>query len=301
MTPHHAIGLVLALYNANVTTDWQRVAAASRFGVPIRAIIPVPHVSPPDPDWAPEYPSPDSYRSGVDMLKASGVEVYAYTHLRNLSQRCCQCCGNLSQFKAWVDTIQSTAAFDGVMLDNNDAPWSAPHENPNGINEMYRPAAEFVTSQGLGVWANGPHVSKDGAIRASSSAWAPYLAYSAFTTLFEMPVNDWLNYPSVNFSQNLAWPREKLGGYVLNIPDEPKKAAMAIERSLEVAVQRGLGWLYPTITCEHRTGSCTYAGLPTYWDEMINIFKRMNAGDAATAATVQLNKELHTSTVLVPV
>ena len=37
---NHKIGLVLALYNANVTTDWKTVAlAASK--IPIRAIVPV--------------------------------------------------------------------------------------------------------------------------------------------------------------------------------------------------------------------------------------------------------------------
>lgn len=32
-------------------------------------------VSPPDPAWAPDYPSAEAYRQGVDMLKAAGVEV----------------------------------------------------------------------------------------------------------------------------------------------------------------------------------------------------------------------------------
>ena len=46
------IGLVLALYNANTTTDWVRVAHAAQSGVPIRAILPVHGVVPPDPNWA---------------------------------------------------------------------------------------------------------------------------------------------------------------------------------------------------------------------------------------------------------
>ena len=50
-----AIGLLLALYNANVTTDWVTVANAAK-EIPVRVIIPVPGVSPPDPDWAPTYP-----------------------------------------------------------------------------------------------------------------------------------------------------------------------------------------------------------------------------------------------------
>lgn len=276
---HQFIGLVLALYNANVTTDWERVATAARSGVPIRAIVPVPQVSPPDPGWAPTYPSPSAYRAGVNMLKEAGVQVYAYTHLRNLSKSCCQCCGNLSKFESWIDIIRSTAAFDGVMLDNNDAPWSARNQNPNGISQMYRPAAEFVKRNGLGVWANGPHVSKDGTIHANARTWAPYLAYSEFTTLFEMSVNDWLKYPAVNFSLNLERPREMLGGYVVDIPNEPKKAATAIQRSLEAALERGLAWLYPTIACQHRTGSCTYAHLPSYFDVMISIFRRLNSNN----------------------
>ena len=43
------------------------------------------------------------------MLKHANIEVYAYTHLRNLSKPCCECCGNLSQFSNWVDIIKSTA------------------------------------------------------------------------------------------------------------------------------------------------------------------------------------------------
>ena len=103
-----AVGLLLALYNANVTTDWVAVARAAQ-RVPVRAIVPVKGVSPPDPDWAPDYPSEDAYRAGVAMLRSAGVEVYAYTHLRNISTKCCSCCGNLTQFEQWVDTIKSSA------------------------------------------------------------------------------------------------------------------------------------------------------------------------------------------------
>jgi len=41
---------------AQVTTDWVRVASAAR-RIPIRAIVPVKGVSPPDPSWPPDYPS----------------------------------------------------------------------------------------------------------------------------------------------------------------------------------------------------------------------------------------------------
>jgi hypothetical protein len=41
---------------AQVTTDWVRVASAAR-RIPIRAIVPVKSVSPPDPSWPPDYPS----------------------------------------------------------------------------------------------------------------------------------------------------------------------------------------------------------------------------------------------------
>ena len=277
MTPP-VIGLLLALYNANTTTDWVTVASAAK-RVPIRAIVPVPHVSPPDPGWAPQYPSPDDYRTGVDMLKAAGVEVYAYTHLRNLSQPCCTCCGNLTQYKGWVDTIKTTADFDGIMMDNNDAPWSAPNEKNSGLGAMYQPAANYISQSGLGVWANGPHVSSNGSdIRANASEWQKYLKYSNFTTLFEMGVEDWTQDADkpLNYSHRLGWPTSKLGGYVLNIPDDPHQAKTAIQTSLQLAVKRGLSWLYPTIKCQHRTGSCTYANLPSYWNTMIDVVEEMN-------------------------
>lgn len=107
------IGLLLALYNANVTTDWKKVESAAR-RVPIRCIVPVPSVSPPDPSWPPYFPNPEAYRSGVASLRDSGVEVYAYVHLRNISRPCCTCCGNLTQFGNWISTIKAAADFDGV-------------------------------------------------------------------------------------------------------------------------------------------------------------------------------------------
>jgi alpha-galactosidase len=306
------IGLVLALYNANVTTDWKIVAdAASR--IPIRAIVPVKGVSPPDPGWHPTYPSDELYRNGVNMLKNSKVEVYAYTHLRNLSKPCCECCGNLTQFSEWIKIIKSKADFDGIMMDvssntcnssfslvlsiymyflnansnepfkyilrplqNLDAPWSAPNETPNGLNEMYIPAANMVRANNLGVWQNGPHISKDGKIEANASAWKKYIELSDFTTLFEMPLTKWINYKEVNFSKTLDWPSSKLGGYVLNIPDNPSASKKDIEIALRLAIQRGLKWLYPTIACQHRTGSCTYATLPTYFTELVSAIEEAN-------------------------
>ena len=278
------IGLVLALYNANVTTDWIRVANAAA-DIPIRAIVPVPNVSPPDPGWAPVYPSLEKYQQGIESLQAAGVEVYAYTHLRNLSKPCCTCCGNLTQYKEWVDIIHSTANFNGIMMDNNDAPWSAPNENQNGLIAMYKPAASYIKSLGFGVWANGPHISKTGSINANVSQWKEYLEYSSFTTLFEMSVDDWLKYPSAtaDLSTRLDWPASELGGYVLDIPNDPTNASIAIEKSLRLAVKRGLKWLYPTIKCQHRTGSCTYADLPTYWDQMVSIIKKINDENVLTS------------------
>ena len=73
----HKIGLVLALYNANVTTDWLTVGEAAE-RIPIRAIVPVDGVSPPDPDLPPTYPTPEAYRQGVQTLRSHGVEVSVF-------------------------------------------------------------------------------------------------------------------------------------------------------------------------------------------------------------------------------
>ena len=97
------------------------------------------------------------------MLRAAGVEVYAYTHMRNLSRPCCTCCGNLTQLATWLDRIEASADFDGVMLDNFDTAWSSPQPyHPDGLHEMYLPAVQMIRRRGLGVWANGPHVAHDG-------------------------------------------------------------------------------------------------------------------------------------------
>ena len=173
--------------------------------------------------------------------------------------------------------MEKTADFDGVMMDNLDAPWSAPNENPNGLNEMYIPAANIVRKANLGLWQNGPHISKNGSIEANASTWKKYIDLSQFTTLFEMPLSEWINYKQdIIFSEKLNWPSEKLGGYVLNIPDKPSESKKDIEIALRLAIQRGLKWLYPTITCQHRTGSCTYATLPVYFNELVSIIEKIN-------------------------
>ena len=91
-----AMGLFISLYNANVSTDWPRVASAG-LKIPIRAVLPVQNVVPPDPSWPPSYPPPFDYAAGVRALQASHVDVFAYLHLRNVSRPCCSCCGNLTQ------------------------------------------------------------------------------------------------------------------------------------------------------------------------------------------------------------
>ena len=274
------IGLLLALYNANVTSDWVAVAnAASR--IPIRVIVPVPGVVPPDPDWPPTYPSASAYRTGVAMLRAAGIQVYAYTHLRNISRKCCTCCGNLTQFEGWVERIQQAAVFDGVMLDNNDAPWSSSQPyHPDGLTRMYLPAAALVKKRGLGVWTNGPHLAHDGSLQVAASAWRPYLELSSFTTLFEAPVHEWLSYPERDFGSALQWSTDRLGGYVLDIPDNLAAAGPAINASIVKAIEQKLGWIYPTVACKHsigpHQGSCTYAELPSYWSELVAILERLN-------------------------
>ena len=113
---------------------------------------------------------------------------------------------------------------------------------------MYIPAATLVRSKGLGVWANGPHVAKNGSREASAALWQQYLSLASFTTLFEMSLDTWLDYPPVNFTQTLGWPAQKLGGYVLDIPDDTKGAGKAIAASLQAGVARGLTWMYVSLT-----------------------------------------------------
>jgi hypothetical protein len=79
------LGLFLALYNANVTTDWRTVASAGK-RVPLKVVVPVRGVPAPDPDWAPEFPGVSDYRAGVEMLQQSGARVHFYVHLRDVSQ-----------------------------------------------------------------------------------------------------------------------------------------------------------------------------------------------------------------------
>ena len=275
------VGLLLALYNANTTTDWVRVAhAAAR--IPIRAIVPVDGVSPPDPDWAPDFPTADAFRKGVQMLRNAGVETAAYAHLRNISRQCCTCCGNLTQFSSWVDLVQATG-IDTMMLDNLDAPWSSTQPyHPDGLHEMYVPAVEELRRRKMGVWANGPHVLSDGSVE-NASLWSEYLGLASFTTLFEISYDNWLHGASTNYEAALHWPKEKLGGYVLDLPDSTTAAAPLIDASLRAARDRGLTWLYPTVKCKHGTGphqgSCTYADLPSYFDALVDAVERLGAED----------------------
>ena len=51
-------------------------------------------------------------------------------------------------------------------------------------------------------------------IQANRTAWQQYLKLATFTTLFEMPVANWLTYPTANLSETLGWPTDRLGGYV---------------------------------------------------------------------------------------
>ena len=82
----------------------------------------------------------------------------------------------------------------------------------------------------------------------------------------------------------LDWPKEKLGGYVLDLPDNTTAAAPLIDASLRAARDRGLTWLYPTVKCKHGTGphqgSCTYADLPSYFDALVDAVERLGAEDS---------------------
>ena len=68
---------------------------------------------------------------------------------------------------------------------------------------------------------------------------------------------------------------------VVDIPDNTSAAGAAIDASLRAGVERGLSWMYPTITCKHASGphrgSCTYADLPSYWDVLISSVEKLNA------------------------
>jgi hypothetical protein len=288
-SPPPRIGLLLALYNANTTTDWVAVArAAAR--IPVRAIVPVEGVSPPDPAWAPDYPSAAAYRTGVAMLRKAGVPVYAYAHLRNISRKCCSCCGDLDQLGGWVDRIRAAADFDGVMLDNMDTAWSAHDDRDrDGLARMYAPAAALVRAAGLDVWANGPHVQHDGSAGPPPAVWRPFLSLASFSTLFEMPYTRWLDpaQPIPNYSTALGWPAARLGGYVTDVPPGAAAARPIVEASLKAAAARGLRWLYPTIACKHgvgpHQGSCTYADLPAYWDMLVDVVEELNRPKAHSA------------------
>ena len=75
--PHSLSRKSLAL---QVTTDWVRVAAAAH-RIPIRAILPVKGVSPPDPSWPPDYPSDEV------CLKVS-----PHTHVTIVISNCANVC-----------------------------------------------------------------------------------------------------------------------------------------------------------------------------------------------------------------
>ena len=161
------------------------------------------------------------------------------------------------------------------MLDNLD--WSA--DDP--LEKMYAPAASIVRRKGLDVWANGPHVQKNGSIGpANATAWRPYLELASFTTLFEVGVETWLapSWVKLNYSAALQWPVSRLGGYVSGLPEN--STTSAIEASLQKAIDRGLSWLYPTVACKHaqgpHQGSCTYAELPSYWPELVDAVEKLN-------------------------
>lgn len=144
---------------------------------------------------------------------------------------------------------------------------------------QYAPAAAIVRRKGLAVWSNGPQIRNDGTIPANISTYEPYLALSNFTCLFEMGIGAWEAFPSENLSVAIGWPGQRLGGVVLDLPDNSTGGAVA-GRALADAVSRGLGWLYPTIACKHSTGphrgSCSYATLPTFWDVLVAAVEKLN-------------------------
>ena len=76
------------------------------------------------------------------------------------------------------------------------------NENPNGLNEMYIPATNIVRKANLGLWQNGPHISKNEGIEANAPTWKKYIDLSQFTTLFEMPLSEWINY-----KQDIIFPK----------------------------------------------------------------------------------------------
>ena len=176
------------------------------------------------------------------------------------------------------------------MLDNLDAPWSSAQPyHPDGYHEMYVPAARLARARGLDVIANGPHVAHNGSTEADARVWQPYLDLApSLTTLFEMSLADWRALqPGANFSASLNRPAGTLGGYVLDIPDGGGATATraVLDEVLQLAVQRGLGWLYPTIACRHSNGthrgSCTYATLPSFWDTLIAAIEHMNMNSSS--------------------
>ena len=154
--PH--LGLFLALYNANVTTDWKTVASAAK-RVPLRVVVVPPGVPAPDPDWAPAFPSAAEFRAGVQMLQRSGAHVHFYVHFRNVSQACCVCCNSEAQLRRWIQTALAAAPFDGIFLDNMDMDIN-PYTGHTGL-ELYTSTVRYAKAQGLEIWSNGPQVRRD--------------------------------------------------------------------------------------------------------------------------------------------
>eukprot|EP00039_Didymoeca_costata_P033562 m.42932 g.42932 ORF g.42932 m.42932 type:complete len:287 (-) comp9933_c1_seq1:20-880(-) len=269
-----SLGLLLALYNANVTTDWVKVEKAAS-DIPIRAIVPAPGVVPPDPGWGPTYPSAKVFYDGVQKLKDAGVEVFAYLHLRNISRPCCTCCASLEEVKNWIDTSIKAAPFDGIMFDNMDAPFSSNpgFGNKSAFSWLYKPVVEYARSKDLGVWANGPQILDDKEIDTDS--WKPYLELTDMTILFEWGYSQWLTYNKTkDLAKTLDWQFDKLGGVVLNIPENDTET---MTKSLIKAKETSIKWLYPSSVCKHtHTAGCTYSTLPSYWDSMVDAIKHIN-------------------------
>jgi hypothetical protein len=122
---------------------------------------------------------------------------------------------------------------------------------------------------------------------ANASLWRPYLELSSFTTLFEMPYASWVGYSAhKSLSAALDWPASKLGGLVLDTPDtapaisratSEQGAHAAVDRAVDLALSRQLGWISVTGVCHaSKTSGCTYAQLPTFWDALVAKIAALN-------------------------
>ena len=137
--------------------------------------------------------------------------------------------------------------------------------------------AAYARSKGLDVYANGPQICKTEpcAHTMNKTVWAPYLALTSFTTLFEWDLSAWESYTAhASFAYDLGVKPAKLGGYVLNAPNDTK-----LEPVLRLAVERDLGWLSVNAACHHSaTAGCTYAELPPFWDALVAAVEKVNSG-----------------------